>query len=91
MNKLLLAFTIYTISFCNLGNTCYRINSDNIKVFNIIPLFTEGIWGPIRSTYLLFIHDGLYNSVSYIISNLLSLHNIFGAYLFVMYITNLNL
>jgi len=90
MNKLLLAFTIYTISFCLQGNSCYRLNSDNIKVFNILPLFTEGIWGPIRSTYLLFIYDGLYSSISYIISNLLSLHNIFGAYLFVLYLSNLS-
>ena len=52
---LIISFILYLIFFCRLGNTCYRINSNGNKVFNIIPLFTEGIFGPFRTLYLTLI------------------------------------
>jgi pilus assembly protein TadC len=87
--KFIIAFLIYSYSFCNLGNTCLRIDSTGEKVFNIIPLFTEGIYGPIRSIYLLLVHNGLIASLYYIADCLVNLHNIFGALLFVFYISHL--
>ncbi len=59
LNKIFIAFLIYTYFFCGLGNTCFRINSDGIKQFSLLPLFTEGIIGPIRSLVLLIYYGYL--------------------------------
>ena len=85
-NKILISFVIYTIFFCNLGGTCYRINSNGIYIFSLLPLFTEGLFGPIRTLYLLF-SNGFYPELFLtLFDNLFSLHNFFGALLFVIYI-----
>ena len=42
MKLLIISFAIYAFFFCNLGNTCYRINFLGIKQFNFLPLITEG-------------------------------------------------
>jgi hypothetical protein len=84
--KILISFFIYTIFFCNLGGTCYRINSNGIYIFSLLPLFTEGLFGPIRTLYLLFSY-GFYRELFLtLVNDLFSLHNFFGALLFVMYI-----
>ena len=87
--KFIIAFLIYTYSFCNLGNTCLRIDSSGEKVFNIIPLFTEGIYGPIRSAYLLLTQSYLTSFFEYVFDCFSSLHNIFGALIFVFYISHI--
>jgi len=84
--KFIIAFLIYSYSFCNLGNTCLRIDSTGEKVFNIIPLFTEGIYGPIRSAYLLLTHSYFSSFFAYVLDCFTSLHNIFGALFFVFYL-----
>jgi len=85
MIKILIAFLIYSIFFCNLGNTCLRLNSESQYVLNFMPLITEGIIGPIRSTFLLF-YFGYYDTMLlYIFDCLISLHNFFGALVFVYY------
>lgn len=65
MIKLLL-FLIYGISFYSLGNTLYRIDSTGNYNFSIIPLFTEGFIGPIRSLYYLFIYNGLFDGLNFL-------------------------
>lgn len=83
--KIILAFLIYSYFFCSLGNTCFRLNSDNVKVFSIIPLLTEGLYGPLRSGFLLLFYNGFYDFFFYVLDLFLHLHNIFGALLFVFY------
>lgn len=50
----LIGFLIYTLSFCWIGNTCYRIGSDGLKHIRILPLFTEGFIYPFRTIFLSF-------------------------------------
>ena len=52
-------FTIYSHAFTSLGNTTYRINSQGIEVYSLIPMFTEGFYGPIR-TLILFLSNNYY-------------------------------
>ena len=54
----IIGIIIYIYFFINLGNTVYRIDSNNIKTFNFLPLVTEGIIGPLRSIILLLIYKG---------------------------------
>lgn len=79
--KLLISFLIYSYFFCSMENTCYRNNT-----FSLVPLFTEGIYGPIRSAYLLLINDSVEIFFEYVFYTLLNLNNIFGSLLFVFYI-----
>jgi hypothetical protein len=86
MIKIPIAFLIYSIFFCALGNTCLRLNSEDQYILNFMPLITEGIFGPIRSTVLLFYY-GYYDTMFfYIFDCLTSLHNFFGALVFVYYV-----
>jgi hypothetical protein len=55
--NLLIGFIIYSHAFTSLGNTTYRINSSGQIVFSLIPMFTEGFIGPIRTLYL-FLFQG---------------------------------
>ncbi len=86
--KILTAFLIYSYFFCELGNTCFRGNSNGIIEFSLVPLFTEGLYGPIRTLYRLLFFD-LYAFINYIIFLLTSLSNIFGALLFVFYLNKI--
>lgn len=86
--KIIVAFLIYSYFFCSLGNTCYRGNSLGVKEFNLVPLFTEGLYGPIRTIVRLFFYDW-YAFINYIIFLLTSLSNIFGALFFVFYINKI--
>jgi len=79
--KLLISFLIYSYFFCSMENTCYRNN-----IFSLIPLFTDGIYGPIRSAYLLLVNDSITTFFEYVIYTLSNLNNIFGSLLFVFYI-----
>ena len=85
---LLLSFLIYTIFFCKLGNTCYRLNSNGIKKIMIIPLFTEGFKGPIRSIFLLLKQLEFYKLINYINFELKNLANPYSTFLFVNGIYN---
>jgi hypothetical protein len=89
MNYLLfgiIIFLTYSISLLFIENVCFRINSHNITNFSIIPIFTEGLFGPIRSLYLLLKYDGILTFLYYVKYLLFSLHNVFGATVFVIYI-----
>jgi hypothetical protein len=85
--KILLAFLIYCYFFCSLGNTCYRIDSFGIKRIQLSPLITEGIFGHLRSLYLALIHNSVKSFFIYLYDVFFSLHNIFGALIFVFYIS----
>lgn len=85
--KILFAFLIYIIFFCSLGNTCYRIDSFGIKKIQLLPLITEGIFGHLRSLYLALIHNSVKSFFIYLYDMFFSLHNIFGALIFVFYIS----
>ena len=87
-HKIIAAFLIYSYFFCSLGNTCYRTNSFGIKELNLVPLFTEGLYGPIRTIFRLFFYDW-YAFINYILFLLTSLSNIFGALLFVYYMNKI--
>jgi len=80
INLFLTAFGIYSYFFCSMENVIYRENR-----FSLVPLFTEGIYGPIRSAYLLLRHDSIQTFIEYVFYTLLNLNNIFGALLFVFY------
>ena len=86
MNIIILSFIIYTYHFINLNNTIFRINHLGDKVFNIIPLFTEGFIGPIRSFIYLLVFDSFKNSLYYFYCELFRLSNPYSALLFVFYI-----
>ena len=80
---LIISFILYLIFFCRLGNTCYRINSNGNKVFNIIPLFTEGIFGPFRTLYLTLIHHGFMKAFKYVRFEAYNFANPIACFLFV--------
>jgi len=84
--QLLIAFFIYAISFCMMENTIYRINSNGVKQLSILPLFTEGIIGPIRSLYLSLKYNGIKSLICYMMYLILHLNNMFGSTFFVFYI-----
>ena len=80
---ILISFIIYVFFFCRIGNTCFRINSKGNKVFNIIPIFTEGIFGPFKTLYLTFINKGLLKSIKYINFESYNFANPFAVFAFV--------
>jgi len=51
----LIFFIIYYHGFTSLGNTTYRANSTGQIEFSLLPMFTEGFIGPIRTLFLLLI------------------------------------
>ena len=83
--KLLISFVIYTYCFCNLGNTCYRINHTGKYCLNLLPLFTEGFIGPIRSLFLLLCTGNFNHALHYFIFELTNLSNPYTCY----YVVNL--
>lgn len=86
MIKLLLSFIIYTLFFYQLGNTIVRTNQNGEKIFSIIPLFTEGLIGPVRTLILLIKKVYLIDCLKYIQFEFFRLSNPFSAYIFVSYI-----
>ena len=86
---LIISFVIYAFFFCNLANTCYRINFLGIKQFNFLPLITEGFIGPIR-TLLNLIYKGYFRSAfEYFLHETTNLANPFTTYYIVRYIHNI--
>ena len=69
MIKILAAFLIYSYFFCSMENTCYRNNK-----FSVEPLITVGLFGPIKSAYLLLIHDNFQTFIEYVFYILFSLN-----------------
>ena len=59
------------------------------KVFNILPLITEGFIGPIRTLYLTLIHKGLWNSIKYVRSEAYNFANPFAVFAFVFGISKI--
>jgi|LauGreDrversion4_2_1035121.scaffolds.fasta_scaffold02797_3 hypothetical protein len=57
----LIFFTIYSHEFTSLGNTTYRVNSIGKVVYSLVPMFTEGFIGPLRSLYLMAIHGQIFS------------------------------
>ena len=74
------AFLIYAYFFCSMENTCYRNDT-----FSLTPLFTVGLYGPIKSAYLLLTNDNFMTFIEYVFYTFLSLNNIFGALFFTYY------
>ena len=87
MNKLIFLFTvsslIYSYFFYKLGNTIFRINQFNQVRFSLIPLFTEGFIGPIRTFFLLIKHEGIFSTLQFLFFELFRLSNPFSALFFV--------
>lgn len=89
MKLLIISFAIYAFFFCNLGNSCYRINFLGIKQFNFLPLITEGFIGPIRTLFNL-IYKGYFRSAfEYFLNETTNLANPFTTYYIVRYIHNI--
>lgn len=84
----IISFLLYAYFFCKLGNTCFRKNSEGIEKFSIIPLFTEGIIGPIRTIYLLLKNGTIKQTYKYIQFELINLANPFASFIIVRYINN---
>ena len=80
---------IYSIFFCRLGNTCFRIDSKGIERFSLIPLFTEGFIGPIRSLFLLIFNGNLWGAFEYFSFETTNLANPFTTFLIVRSIYSL--
>ncbi len=59
--NLLIGFIIYSHAFTTLGNTTYRVNSKGIVEYSLIPMFTEGFIGPLRTLYLLVNHGQIFS------------------------------
>jgi len=87
--QLLIAFAIYAISFCMMENTVYRIDANNVKQLSIMPIFTEGLIGPVRSLYLSLRYGGIKSFTYYLLDLALNFHNMLGSTLFVLYMEQL--
>ena len=83
---ILISFVIYLIFFYKLGNTIYRISSTGEKRFSLISLFTEGIYGPIRTLILLAIHGDFSKCIKYLWFELFRLSNPFSSIIFIIYL-----
>ncbi len=63
--KLLINFlifiTIYSHYFTSLGNTTYRVNSTGKVVYSLVPMFTEGFIGPLRSLYIIALQGQIFS------------------------------
>ena len=80
---MIISFIIYVIFFCKLGNTCYRTNSKGIKKIMLLPLFTEGFIGPIRTIFYLLKDLNFKGSYNYYIHEILNLANPISSYLII--------
>lgn len=83
MIKIILSIIIYTLSFYNLGNTLLRTNAIGNKTFTIIPLLTEGFYGPIRTFFLLLFYNNIQSALLYIFNELFRMSNPYSAFLLV--------
>ena len=90
MNKIIyknsVAILIYSFFFYKLGNTLNRTNSEGIKCFSLLPLFTEGIIGPIKAVILLLYSGNIGSCFKFIWFELFRLSNPFSAFIFTFYI-----
>jgi len=80
---IIISFLIYSIFFCRLGNTCFRIDSMGIERFSLIPLLTEGFIGPIRSLFLLLFNGKITGAIKYVLFESTNLANPFSTFLIV--------
>ena len=89
MNNLLVSFFIYSYFFTSLGNTVFRKDENNELQFSIIPLFTAGFTGPIKTIYNL-VSVGEYDILyEYLLFESYNLANPMTAYCFTCFIDNL--
>ena len=79
---ILISLVIYIFFFCRNGNSCFKINSDGNKIFNIIPILS-GFFRPLKKLYLTFINDGLFKSIKYFNVESYNLANPFAVFIFV--------
>jgi hypothetical protein len=86
-------FIIYSFNFYNLGNTIYRINETGNYSLSFIPLFTVGIFGPIKTLFMLFYLKEFYIFFNYLFFEITNLSNLFTVltYLQLLYIFYLKL
>jgi hypothetical protein len=87
--NLLIGFIIYSHAFTSLGNTTYRVNSSGQIEFSLIPMFTEGFIGPVRTLYLVLYQGQIFNFLNLsfeFVTNLWSPY----AVIFFIYLLNKN-
>ena len=89
MKKLIITFILYLAFYANLGNTIIRIDSYGNKRLSLIPLFTEGFIGPIRTLYLNLRYNGIYSFMTNLRYEFFRLSNPYSCYIFVNYIYQL--
>jgi hypothetical protein len=87
--NLIIFFIIYLHAFTSLGNTTYRINESGQVVFSLIPMFTEGFVGPIRTLYLCLAHGPTINFIRMLCVFLINFWSPYAVILFV-YLINKN-
>ena len=74
---------IYGYNFYSLGNTLYRTNASGYKVFSIVPLFTEGFIGPLRT---LFIMGSTFNLTGFVRLLLIFMTNFWSPYAVILFL-----
>jgi hypothetical protein len=84
----IISFGIYTYFFINLGNTCFRRDTNNLVQFSLIPLFTVGFYGPLSTIYNLFITGNFNVMLTYILNESINLANPYTAYYFTKFLFN---
>lgn len=89
MNIFVKAFLIYTIFFIRLGNTVFRLNSNNTITIVFNSLFVEGFVGPLRTLFLLLMYDNLFSAIKFVWLDLFRLSNPYSALFFTYYINQL--
>ena len=84
-------FFIYSFNFYNLGNTIYRINETGNYSFSLIPLFTVGIFGPIKTLFMLIYLNEFNIFFNYLLFEMTNFANLFTVliYLQILYFTYL--
>ena len=86
-------FLIYSFNFYNLGNTIYRINETGNYSLSLIPLFTVGIFGPIKTLFMLIYLNEYNIFFNYLLFEITNFANLFTVYLYLqlLYLFYLNL
>lgn len=85
-------FIIYSYNFYNLGNTIYRLNEVGEYKFSLVPLFTVGIYGPIKTLLMLLYLLEFRIFINYFIFEITNNSNLFTVliYLEILYLFYFN-
>lgn len=85
----LIFFIIYSHGFTSLGNTTYRIDSTGKEVYSIIPMFTEGFIGPLRTLGLLLTQGQIFSFFKLVFEFMTNFWSPY-AVIFLVYLLNKN-